>query len=125
MDLKIYQERVVDWCRSTFGEENIHHHRERALRALEECLEAVQAVGLETEDVTAIVNQVYSKPVEPKVEKEIGGALFTMLIFAECCGVDAEQALIDALADAWTRQEKIRQRHLLKHREVSLDAYIP
>lgn len=60
------------------------HYRdplERARRFIEEAAEVVQTVNLPKEEIFAIVNHVYSKPVgEPKVE--VGQAILTLEMFA-------------------------------------------
>ena len=117
----LLQSNAASWCIDTFNEQHLMDPRERGLRALEECMEAVQAVGLQPGDINAIRDQVFGKPVAEAVSKEIGDAIFTMLLFAECNKVDACAATEAVINSAWDRQAHIRQRYLLKFRNEAID----
>lgn len=108
------------WCLETFGRPSLASNRERALRMLEECIEAGQSVGLTMADIAILTRQVYDKPTGI-VQKEIGDAIFTTLLLAASTDVDAETATRWVIQDAWNRQAYIRTRHKLKYRDESTD----
>lgn len=124
--LNDYQDRINTWTISTFGQQHLFHKIERSFRALEEVTEAVQAAGLTEEEAIRVIKQVYSKPVEPVIAKELGAALFCTIQLCTCFSVDPEKALQYTLKDAWDRQEIIRKKHQLKPARIpELDQYIP
>ena len=83
------QRDVLDWVRNTFGQKFLND-RERTLRFIEEALELVQAIGLPSSDVIAVIRHVYGRP-NGDYAQEMGGVMITLEALAEHLGVDLEQ----------------------------------
>lgn len=107
-NLDSYQEEIGRWVMHVFGTAQLRHVPLRAIRALEECVEANQSCYVPREIAHQIVDAVYDRPVEPDVGKEIGGSLFTMLALAEACGLPADQVLDRTIKRGWD-PERIKQ----------------
>lgn len=124
MSLDSFQYLVGGWVADTFGQQFLMSKKERAFRALEEATEAIQQF-LTKEEATAVINQVYNKPVEPLLYKEIGGALFTMLALAESNNLSAYQCLKLIYQEVRALDKvKLLNKHLTKPaRDTSLDIH--
>lgn len=84
------QHQVMRWCRETFGDE-LSTVRARAMRFLEEAIEACQAAGVESAAAEQLLAHVYARPAGD-VAREIGACGVSLLAFAEASGVDADVA---------------------------------
>lgn len=116
------QNKIRVWIVETFGFSAMHSKKERSFRALEEATEAIQAF-LTKEEAIKVIEQVYAKPVEQELHKEIGGAIFTMIALAECNDIVASEALNNTFKAAKAIDPvKIITKHLTKPaRDISLD----
>lgn len=99
------QKDVLDWVRNTFGQEYLND-RERALRFIEEALELVQAIGLSTVEVMAVLNHVYARP-EGYYPQEMGGVMITLEALAEHLGVNLDEQS----CSEWSRINGLPQSH--------------
>lgn len=84
------QTRVGRWVRDTFGDGIAMSLTERAMRLVEEAVEAAQAVGLSQDKVLLIVGRVYNRP-PGELAQELGGVGVTLLAFAEAAGLSADR----------------------------------
>ncbi len=109
------QHRVEAWVRNTFGDESMQP-RERSLRAAEEMIELLQALG----DITPweILQLLVKKWNQPSGDphQELGGVMITLLALCAQHKLEAYQAL----QDEWIRInqpemiEKIRAKQKIK-----------
>lgn len=110
MDMSIDRpSRFLQWAHETFGDIALDRH-ERALRFTEEAVELAHAIGLDANEVSAIVARVYSRPAGD-VPREIGQCLATFELLARVVGVDADQEATAELArvkvipkDEWAKR---------------------
>lgn len=97
MDMSIDRPaRWLQWARETFGEIALDPH-ERALRFVEEAVELVHAIGLDANDVSAIIARVYERPAG-NVPREVGQCLACFETLALVLGVDADHQATGELA---------------------------
>lgn len=85
------QRAVYDWALRCFGEAHVNSLPQRALRLLEEAVEAYQATGGPKEAADNCVNVVFSRPIG-ELYQELGGIGVTLLCLAQAAGLDANQA---------------------------------
>lgn len=121
-----FQERVRAWSVHTFGIEILSNKRERGFRFCEESLELSQAVGITKEEVLALVDYTFSRPIG-KVSEEVGGVGTTL---ASLCGthdIDMEYCFNHELDyKCWPNAEKIRVKHKSKvNKDSSLPGSVP
>lgn len=83
------QDGVHAWCVSAFGKEHSENVEQRALRLVEEAIEAAQACGCDLAMLHKLVDYVYSRPVG-KIEQELGGVGLTTLALAAAAGLSAD-----------------------------------
>lgn len=83
------QHRVNAWCAEAFGSDHAASVPERALRLIEEALEAAQAAGINSAMAHRLVDHVYSRPTG-ELEQELGGVGLTLLALASAAGLDAD-----------------------------------
>lgn len=81
---------IYNWTVAMFGSARATSKKERALRFIEEEVELVQALGLNHEEVAAVVNRNYQADVG-NVAKELAQTQFTLYPLAESIGEDAEE----------------------------------
>ena len=99
------QRDVLDWVRNTFGQKFLND-RERAFRFIEEAIELVQAIGLSSSDVVAILRHVYGRPAG-EYPQEMGGVMITLEALAEHLGVALDrQGCLE-----WDRINSLPQSH--------------
>lgn len=109
------QSAVQAWLEDCFGAEAARNNpMERALRFLEEALEAVQSAGVTREEAHALVDYVFDRPVEPEIAKEFGGVFTTALVFAEAMGLDFYECGRREFARCLARVEEIRVKQARK-----------
>lgn len=80
------QEVVIRWCRQAFGADSV---KQRAMRLLEEAIEAAQAAGVEEPQALRVLTYVYGRPVG-ELGQELGGVGVTLLALAATAGLDAD-----------------------------------
>lgn len=83
------QHEVHQWCSDAFGADHASSVPQRAVRLLEETLEAYQAAGADPEMAHKLVDFVFSRPVG-KLWQELGGVGLTVLALAEAAGLSAD-----------------------------------
>lgn len=86
---------VSQWCAAAFGKERSSSVKHRAVRLLEEVVEACQCADVEPAMMHKLIDYVYSRPVGTMAQ-ELGGIGITVLALAAAAGLDAdEQELIE------------------------------
>lgn len=86
---KARQNTVHAWCIAAFGQARAASPAQRGLRHAEEAIEAAQTVGVDPEQLIALVRYIYARP-PGGIEREIGGSGLTLVALAAACGVDAD-----------------------------------
>lgn len=112
------QDESSSWTTQTFGSLYLIHKKERLFRFMEEALETVQAGGMTEDELSQVIRQVYDRPADPDIKKEIGGALITLGTLAEAFGTRLDFCFRMAMARCWRDQDKIRIRHFTKPARV-------
>lgn len=118
MHIKSVQQRMAALCAKVWGIEAAISVPERCQRFLEEAAELVQAAGMSAEQAHKLVDYVYSRPKEPNVAKEVGGALVTLLVLAEALDVDADVAIHKDMRRIEANATAMREKHLSKPSEI-------
>lgn len=87
------QKVVADWCAASFGVGAASSLPQRAVRLLEEVIEAFQAAGGDPAMAHKLIDFVFARPVGD-LNKEIGAVGLVLLSLANAAGVsaDAEEA---------------------------------
>lgn len=87
------QAQVTAWCLEAFGETHTTSVHQRAIRLLEEAIEAYQAAGGEYGMAYQLVDYVFARP-KGELGQELGGVGVTVLALASAAGLsaDAEEA---------------------------------
>lgn len=80
---------IYNWTVAMFGSARATSKKERAFRFIEEAIELAQALGLNHEEVVAVVNRNYQVDAGD-VAKELAQTQFTLYALAESIGEDAE-----------------------------------
>lgn len=83
------QAAVHAWCAAAFGPPHAASVETRALRLVEEAIEAAQAANCDPYTLHLLVNRVYARPVG-ELSQELGGVGVTLLALAHAHGVDAD-----------------------------------
>ncbi|MGA2270304.1 MAG: hypothetical protein ABSH44_17670 [Bryobacteraceae bacterium] len=78
------EERVAEWIRTRIGEPNLHH-KERAMRLLEEALELAQAEGITIDQVGWQVDHVFAR-VKGEPAQEAAGVAVCLLGWCAATG---------------------------------------
>lgn len=108
-----WQERVVAWFTSCFSVEVCNDKRERSHRFIEESLELVQAAGLPKEDVSMLVDYVYSRSVG-ELGQEVGGVGTTLAAFCYAHELDLADCFNKELLRCWENIHKIQAKQATK-----------
>lgn len=87
LDLREVQDVVARWVVSTFDEATAANAQERGLRLLEEVLELCQTQGMGKDQLHALVEYVYARPVG-KAPQEVGGVMVTLAAMVSALGYD-------------------------------------
>jgi len=111
------QERVRKFTIQCFGYHNTYDRRERAFRFGEEALEVMQAAGLTTKDVIALLEHVYSQN-PGYLRKELANAHITLLSLATANSIDLDSTTESDLNWAIDHIPEIQQRHKQKDQAV-------
>lgn len=85
------QQTVSTWCAAAFGPEHAASIPQRAVRLLEEAIEAYQACGCDPEMAHRLVDHVFAHPAGV-LSQELGGVGVTTLALAEAAGLSADTA---------------------------------
>jgi predicted transcriptional regulator len=83
-----FQTRCFKWAVKCLSREVINNKSERGYRFIEESLELVQAVGMTKEQVLAVVDYTYSRPIG-ELSQEVGGVMVTLTVLCEVFGIDS------------------------------------
>jgi hypothetical protein len=83
------QKAIVDWGVAAFGIEHMTSLPQRALRFLEEAIEAYQAAGADAAMAHKLVDFVFSRP-PGEIGQELGGCGVTLLALANAAGLSAD-----------------------------------
>lgn len=110
---KSFQRRVEGWLAACFSPAVRADREERTHRFLEEALELAQANGCTREDLQALVEYVFSRPVG-KPEQEVGGVMVTLAGLCSAMQIDMEAAGEHELERIWARIDAIRQKQATK-----------
>lgn len=124
-----YQLATGVWVEAAFedrknadGEDVVTSLNERNYRGFEENCELYQSGGMTREQMHKIVDMVQDKPVEPMIEKEVGGVLSTLAAFCNARSIDMWKCAIAGLKRNWDQIDAIRDRQKKKPAMVNLDA---
>lgn len=80
---------VFSMIKARFGPDHANSVPQRALRFIEEGIEACQAAGVDRDQLLKLVGFVYDRPVG-ELNKEIGAAGLTLLGLAAAAGLSAD-----------------------------------
>ncbi|MTJ93861.1 MAG: hypothetical protein F8N36_13535 [Desulfovibrio sp.] len=83
------QVRMAEWCKAAFGSEHADSVEQRAVRFLEESIEAYQASGASAEMAHRLVDHIFSRP-SGALAQELGGVGITLLLLAAAAGLSAD-----------------------------------
>jgi len=83
------QREVHEWCAAAFGVEHASSVPQRAVRLLEETIEAYQAAGGDLEMAHRLLDFVFRHPVG-SLNQELGGIGLTLLALAQAAGLSAD-----------------------------------
>ena len=86
------QKAVAAWGEAAFGREQITSIPQRALRLLEEAIEAYQAAGADQAMAHKLVDFVFARPVG-QLAQELGGVGVCILALAEAAGLSADETV--------------------------------
>jgi NTP pyrophosphatase (non-canonical NTP hydrolase) len=84
------QKIVAEWCAAAFGSDHASSVEQRAVRLLEESIEALQAAGGSPVMAHKLVDFVFARPVG-ELGQELGGIGVTLLALANAAGLSADQ----------------------------------
>ena len=73
-----------DWGVRAFGEDNMDDPRMRALRFVEEAVEAAQAAGVPESKLHTVISEVYKRP-PGNIRQELGGCMLTLRMLIRAC----------------------------------------
>lgn len=119
-----FQSRVFNWVLGAFGWEKAYSLKERNYRFLEEVIELVQANGLTKEEVLAMVDYTYGRPVG-EIDSEIGGVATTFNALCAAYGKNREVIEERELKSCWERIDKIRAKQAAKPAAVAVHEVVP
>ena len=83
------QKIVAQWCTAAFGHEHTTSIPQRAVRLLEEAIEAYQAAGGSVEMAHSLIDYIFARPVG-ELAQELGGIGVTLLALANAAGLSAD-----------------------------------
>lgn len=108
-----FQARVAPWLQVCFGEAIVKDRNERGLRLMEETSELVQALGLSRQEVFAVVDYVFDRPVG-KVPMEIGAVCVSLAALCIGTGHDMDREAETELRRIWGKVDAVRAKHFGK-----------
>jgi hypothetical protein len=83
------QRSVSEWCARAFGADHASSIPQRAVRLLEEAIEAYQSAAGDAEMAHRLIDYVFERPAG-SLAQELGGIGVTLLALAEAANLDAE-----------------------------------
>lgn len=104
-----FQNRVMRWMHTCFGEKISLDQVERNQRFTEEALELVQSCGMPKKDAHDLVEYVYGRPVGEKAQ-EVGGVMVTLAGLCTANRLDMMDCGHIEVDNCWTKVEKIREK---------------
>ena len=119
-----FQSRVNDWMLATFGSAVAADTQERNWRFGEEALELMQANGATREQVLALVDYVFNRPVG-ELRQEVGGTLVCLAALCTAADLDMEPSGEAELIRCWQNQDHIRAKHQSKTLRSPLPGVAP
>lgn len=81
---------ALDWAVRCFGSRHVYSTNVRALRLVEEAIEAAQAAGVPESQVLAAVGIVYQRKVG-ELYQEVGGVMLTAAVLMGIRGLDIDE----------------------------------
>lgn len=114
-----FQQRVLPWLLTCFGETISNDKQERNHRFIEEALELVQACGATKSECLQLVDYVYSREIGEK-NQEAGGVMVTLAALCLANGLDMHAAGETELVRIWGKVEQIRKKQASKPRHSPL-----
>ena len=122
------QATVSAWCAAAFGDEHAHSIAQRALRLVEEAIEAGQAAGVDRAMVHKLVDFIYDR-MPGELKQELGGVGVTLLALAAAAHVSADEAeLTEVLRVLSKPLEHFTARNAAKNAagfQIALPAVLP
>lgn len=115
-----YKERVIRWCRYTFGIAVAENKDEAIKRFLEEALELAQACGLSYGDALKLLTYVYNRDAG-EVGQEMGGTMVCLYRLGHVINFDPDDCGELELQRCWERFEIIRRKHSQKPDDIKGD----
>lgn len=85
------QRKVHEWCAAAFGADHASSVPQRAVRLLEETVEAYQAAGADPAMAHKLIDFVFSRPIGA-LDQELGGIGLTLLALAQAANLSADDA---------------------------------
>lgn len=114
-----FQDRVLPWLNTCFGEVIAGDIAERNHRFVEEALELVQACGCTASEAHQLVDYVFGRPIGERTQ-ETGGVMVTLAALCLAHGLDMHEAGETELARIWTKVEAIRAKQAAKPKHSPL-----
>jgi hypothetical protein len=109
------QRSVSEWCTRAFGPGHASSIPQRAVRFLEESIEAAQAAGVERSMAHRLIDYVFNR-MPGTLSQELGGIGVTLLALAEAAGLDAEvEEVLEIRRVMSTPLEHFRERNAVKN----------
>lgn len=108
-----FQQRVLDWATTCFGEGFMQNKIARTHRFLEEALELAQATECSEEEAHQLVAYVFGRPVGER-KQEVGGVQTTLAALCAVRDIDMLDAGETELARIWTKVDSIRAKEATK-----------
>lgn len=84
------QSQIFSWTQEAFGKDQATHLTQRALRLLEESIEAFQSVGGTADMAHKLVDYVHGRP-PGSLHQELGGVGVCVLALAAAAGLSADE----------------------------------
>ena len=115
--MKFEQHLVIERVKAMFGEEIANNKLERNFRFIEETLELVQSLNMTKEQVLAVVEYTFNRPIgEP--QQELGGVLVTLFALCGANNLNAEDAFARDMSYCKENSDKIREKRFKKPKEI-------
>ena len=113
MEFRKFQNRVEDWMLKVFGKEVLNDKKERTHRFIEEAVELAQVMGYTKEEMQAMIEYVYARPVG-EITQEVGGVLHCLAALCTAENVSMNGAAFCILKYCEDRSDAIREKHSKK-----------
>jgi hypothetical protein len=113
MDMILYQGSINDWMHNTFGDKVLFDKKERSHRFAEEAIELLQATGYTKEELQAMIDYVYNRPVG-EIRQEVGGTIHCLSALCTAHHIVMSHEALMVMRYCEQNSEKIRQKHSQK-----------